>query len=237
MNLEKNSIEMNTIVETFVIEETASLIYDDEQLEKWNEMVESLGLVGQKEIVVPTKSPIPFLSMNQSLQNIASTLCPRKVELKNYNLTPIPVEILDLCVLALREEYFQKIEIWYDEVSKDPFCVGITGSYFIDDKNGRKISGYGPFKSKQEALDFIELNDLEGCTPYNYSSESKYYLLGKWADVKRSFEELKEIALKRLISEKGAELRKKIKESQRKLDDLEVDSISFLAGNGSSLNF
>ena len=37
MELSKNSEEMKTVVETFVIEETAPLIYDNDKLEKWNQ--------------------------------------------------------------------------------------------------------------------------------------------------------------------------------------------------------
>ncbi|MFA5234148.1 MAG: hypothetical protein WC390_07095 [Sulfurimonas sp.] len=46
MELNKNSNEMKTIVETFIIEETAELIYDNDKLDKWNELVDTLGLQG-----------------------------------------------------------------------------------------------------------------------------------------------------------------------------------------------
>jgi len=52
MNLSNNSNEMKTVVETFVVEETASLIYDNEQLDNWNSIVEELGLKGQASIQV-----------------------------------------------------------------------------------------------------------------------------------------------------------------------------------------
>ena len=42
MQLQNNSSEMKTVVETFIIEETADLIYDNEQLDKWNELVDKL---------------------------------------------------------------------------------------------------------------------------------------------------------------------------------------------------
>lgn len=42
-----NSADTKTIVETFVIEETQELIYDNEKLDNWNTMVKDLGLNGQ----------------------------------------------------------------------------------------------------------------------------------------------------------------------------------------------
>jgi len=125
-NLTKNnSVEMKTVVETFVIEETAELIYDNEKLDKWNKMVEELGLTGQKTIVKQEKSPIPFMHMKPSLKAIFEVLCPAKKDVEQYDITPIPVEILDLVALSKRENYFDKIEIWYDDKSPDPCCVGL----------------------------------------------------------------------------------------------------------------
>ena len=94
--LSHNSETMATVVETFVIEETAELIYDGEALETWNNLVSELGLKGQTEIVKPEKSPIPFMHLKQGYVNMFETLCPRKVDVSEYNKTPIPVEILKL---------------------------------------------------------------------------------------------------------------------------------------------
>ena len=67
MNLNKNSKEMKTVVETFLMEETVELTYDQEKLNKWNDLVSELGLEGQERIVEPTKSPIPFKFMDETL--------------------------------------------------------------------------------------------------------------------------------------------------------------------------
>ena len=55
--LNNNSNEMKTIVETYIIEETESLIYDNETLDKWNNYVDSLGLEGQTKIKTPKNPP------------------------------------------------------------------------------------------------------------------------------------------------------------------------------------
>jgi len=214
MNLSNNSNEMKTVVETFVIEETASLIYDNEQLDNWNLMVEELGLKGQTAIQTKEKSPIPFMHLKQSLQNVFECLCPRKVKIEDYNITPIPVEILELVMLSKRENYFSEIQIWYDDKSPDPACIGVTKKW----SNG--ISGGYIYASQQEAAD--STNGKKTVNDLNYHYQSNYYLLGKWADVKHSFSELKEMATKRFISQQGNEFRRQIKDAQRGLDDLEI---------------
>lgn len=141
--LKDQSNEMNTYVETFIINETAELIYDGDQLEKWNRIVEELGLKGQTKIVQKDKSPIPFMHMKSTLIEVFKTLCPRRVDAKEYNISPIPVEILDLMALSVREGYFDKLEIWYDEKTPDPLCVGLK----FDTKEHAK-SGYDWYAEK-----------------------------------------------------------------------------------------
>lgn len=190
-NLTKNnSNEMKTVVETFVIEETVELIYDNDKLDQWNGLVQELGLTGQESIIQKEKSPIPFMHMNQSLKNVFETLLPRKVEVYHYDITPIPVEILSLVSLSKKEEYFDKIQIWYDDKSADPACIGLRYKNESDRKNG-------------------------------YTWNMEHYLLGKWADVKHSFEELKERAVIRWKQNKKIELQQSIKNCQRQLEDLE----------------
>lgn len=190
---------MKTEVEIFVIEETAELIYDGEKLDQWNKHVAELGLVGQTQITKPEKSPIPFLYMNQSLVNIAECLCPNKVKVTEYNATPIPVEILDLVALSKRENYFEEIQIWYDEKSPDPFCIG-------------SIKRPGS----------------------SYSWDKVYYMLGKWGDVKRPFEELKEIAIARFKNLKTLRLKRTIKDAERELEDLDITAQNAMNGNFST---
>lgn len=192
--LQNNSKDMNTIVETFFVEETASLIYDNEDLQKWGDMVTQLGLNGQQKVVSGDKSPIPFLWMNESLQNLFMCLCPTRVDVVQYDKMPIPLEILDLIALSNREGYFFKIEIWYDEKSLDPVCIGYKAK---DDKPKDK---------------------------WHMEYYAEKYLLGKWSDVKASFSELFERAKRRFIAERSNQLRRTIKDAQRSLEDLEDES-------------
>lgn len=218
--LSHNSETMATVVETFVIEETAELIYDGEALENWNNLVSDLGLKGQIEIVKPEKSPIPFMHLKESMINTLQTLCPRKYSIEDFNVTPIPLEILKLVALSKKENYFEGIEVWYDDKSPDPCVVGINYEYYSL-KNGNWDKR---FPSKEGAQKYMDANGYEGEPKKTY--DSKKYLIGKWADVKQSFEELKERAIKRYIEEEGASLRGYISDYQRRLADLETTAIS-----------
>lgn len=215
MNTKNNHEIMKTVVETFLIEETIDLIHDNEQLDKWNSHVQDLGLEGQTKIVKKDKSPIPFMHLKKSQKNICEEICPMKVDVKKYSITPIPVEILDLIALSFKEEHFHKIEVWYDDKAPDPFVVGLIGEYYsYNEENKSKY-----FKTEREAIEYSK----DGTATFsNWSAE--HYLIGKWADVKRSWEELKDIAIKRFVAKEGNEFRKQIKQAERGLEDLETSA-------------
>jgi hypothetical protein len=122
--LKHNSASMKTEVETYIIEETQELIYDNEKLDQWNNLVKELGLEGQTQVIKEEKSPIPFLWMNQTLVKVFEELCPRKTKIEEYNKTPIPVEALSLVSLSKKESYFDKIEVWYNDKNPDPAIIG-----------------------------------------------------------------------------------------------------------------
>lgn len=222
MNRTNQSPEMKTAIETFFIEETLSLVYDDDQLQKWNKYVDELGLTGQSAIVKTDKSPIPFMFMNTSFVRMCETLCPRKVDIKSYNCTPIPVEILDLVALSVREKYFTEIQIWYNETDKDPFCIGITKKY------GYLVKKYDTIQEAREKENNPSLSE--------YSYELKYYLLGRWADVKASFSQLMERAKKRWINERGNSARIAIRDAQKQLEGLEIDANAHFGFSDESLD-
>lgn len=218
--LENNHQSMKTITETFLIEETIDLIHNNEQLNAWNKHVEELGLQGQTQIVKKDKSPIPFMHLKQSYKNICEQLCPRKVNVREYNVTPIPVEILELVSLSNKEKYFSRVEIWYDEKTPDPFAIGMHSTFYCYNKSYHRIDGLSGLTKEQ-----AEQHKKENSEVYSFNEENaKYYLIGKWADVKRSWKELKEMATERFMAEKGNEYTKAIKEAKRGLEDLETEA-------------
>ena len=212
-----NSASMKTVVETYIIEETQELIYDNEKLDQWNKHVTDLGLIGQTKIQAKDKSPIPFLHLKKTLEVTLLQLCPRRVNIKEYDKTPIPVEILDLAALSVREQYFNKIEVWYDDKAPDPACVGIVGKWVVFQRN---YSHIGEFATESEAL------ALKGHPDYyhHHFEESAKYLIGRWADVKQSFEELVAKAKKLFIAERKSSIAEAIRTEQRKMEDVESDA-------------
>lgn len=218
----KENNQHQTTVSTFLEEDTLDMIYDGEKLDKWHHMVSELGLKGQTAVATKEKSPIPFLYMNKGLKATVETLCPRKVPVEEYNASAIPVEILDLIALSKKEGYFYKIQVWYDEVTPDPACVGAVYSSYYSQNND------GNFKTKfptwEEAQSHMVENGWTERKPY--PMDEKFYLIGKWGDMKMSLEDMRTKAIKRFISETSVECRSKIKEYERKLADIELDAKS-----------
>lgn len=217
MDLKNQSAEMKTEVQTFLIEETVELIHDNDKLERWNKLVDELDLSGQTTIVKKEKSPIPFLHMKKSLVNVFETLCPMKREIGDYNLTPIPVEILELAALAKREDYFDGIQIWYDDENPDPACIGYKFSnWYVKDEKDQVVKSE---LSKQQAQAHAEGNPALKIGNYSWYREN--YLIGRWADMKHSFETLKEMAIARFSKNEIATQNERILEAQRKIEDIQ----------------
>lgn len=188
-----NSQSMATVVETFFVEETTNLIHDNDALQKWNDKVNELELEGQRSVVVEDKSPIPFLWMNAALVSTFEVLCPTRIDINKYDKTPIPVELLEIVSLCVKENYFAKIKVWYNEKQKDPVIVGYSMP-----KDG-------------------DVNSDWSLTYY-----SKKYLIGRWADVKASLDSLIVRAKKLFTHSETLRLKQEIRERQRNLEDLET---------------
>jgi hypothetical protein len=239
--LKNNHSMMNTVVETFIIEETEPLIYDNAELEKWHSLVEKLNLTGQKKVAKLGLSPIPFLHMNQNMMRVCQTLCPSKVAIEDYDLTPIPTAVLDLVALSMKEHYFQQIEIWYDEQSPDPFCVGVTGkwvgSYIQEDfppyEETDEPEHY--FDSKEELLAYQQ--SIDATSYWNHFHPEKYYMIAKWGDVKQSFEELTERAKARHKEAMVARIQKDIAYAQQRLAEVDSDCDDYFINGDMDLPF
>ncbi len=215
MYSQTNNETMKTVVETFVIEETQELIYDNEALDKWNDYISELGLTGQTQIVKKEKSPIPYLFINLPMQRVFETLCPVKVIISDYNKTPIPVEILSLVSMSKKEGHFNKVEIWYDDETPDPFCIGTIGKFHVI---SNQWSTVGKFDIEAEAKEFKE---SEGHYSVQFH-ETGRYLIGRWGDVKMSIEKLTDKAKSLFSARKKDEFNKQIMDGKRGLEDLEI---------------
>ena len=132
--------------------------------------------------------------MDETLYNIAETLCPVKVALKDYDEMPIPLEIMELVAMSVREDYFTEIEVWSDSKDKDPFVIGKLKQFYIRDHAWNRLDEKTVFKTEELAKKHLKtLNKNEYVISQEYSAE-KSYLIGKWGDVKESFSVLKKKA-------------------------------------------
>ena len=175
------------MVQTFIVEESKELIYDSDKIQEWKEKCEVLGLDKQLALTDKEKSPIPFEFMNTVSKRVYETLCPAKVNYKEYSKTAIPLEVLGLIHLSVNEGYFKEIQIWYDDKTPDPLAIGV----------------------KQKSL--------------QYDWDNELYLIARWGDVLRPFDELKKMAIKVYTNSQRLSLTKKISEAKNKLESLDVN--------------
>lgn len=207
MDIMKNQNEyMKTEVETFFQEEVTELIYDNDKLEEWKRLNESLGLTGQQSLAKPDKSPIPFMFMKESVNSIFQVLCPRETEYKSFDITPIPLEILKLISLSVEEGYFSTILIKWDDQTPDPVVIGQVKKY-----GEWQNYNWDTAKEASEAL---------GKEVSKWNCETKNYLIGKWGDVKYSMDQLAEMAKGRHMKSERKRLEDYIADYEKQLEQL-----------------
>ena len=212
-------------IQSFRNAELDNVILEIGDQEEWKQLAAEMGLEKQIEFVQQAKSPLPYPYMNQSMQNIFATLCPTKIDFKEYSKTPMPLEVMRELAFCKSENYFSDIKIWYDDKTPDPIAVGTTtrysASYYKTQEAKDKGSYYDrestpyDFTSKEQAKDYIE---IMGYVYNDYSSQTNQYLIARWADELRPMEELKKLALDRLKDKYMSEWNKAIKELQSKVN-------------------
>lgn len=216
------------VVETFVQEEIQELIYDGKKLKEWNETCKELGLHNQAKLANPQKSPIPFVYMNRKMQSMFGELLPRRVDIKDFSISPIPIEILKLVQMSKRENYFGQYDVWYNEEDLDPIVTGMTAVWYYYNS---KYDGDEKYKELHDGLkskEEVEKKRDEYGFDKNgsiWTRDENYYLIGRWGDVKANFEELRKKAMDLFITKQSAQLEKRIKESQTELETIKQDAI------------
>jgi hypothetical protein len=212
-------------IQSFKNAELNNVILDLGDQDEWKELAAQMGLNKQLEFVQQAKSPLPYPYMNQSMQNIFGTLCPTKIEFKEYSKTPIPLEVIRELAFCVTENYFTTIQIWYDDKAPDPIAVGTStryrGSYYKTQEakdrgswSDKEYTAYD-FTSREQAKDYVE---TMGYVFADTDTQTNQYLIARWADELRPIEELKALALDRLKDKYLTEWSKAIKEIQSKIN-------------------
>jgi len=220
-NNEINNNESINFVETYLIEEVKELIHDNEKLDEYKSLTKSIGITDN--LSVDTKSPIPFPPLTTLETEVFNTLCPIKDDIKDFNKTPIPIELLRLISLSINEKYFQKIEVWHDYKTPDPIVIGYTGFWYgysngniIENEDGLRIS----FSSKKEIIE--KYGEDSSC----YFNDKQAYIIGRWADVKSTFRELQARAKERWVTEQSVRYQRDKNEAENRLKDINTEAKS-----------
>ena len=124
-------------VEIYLEPELEEMVGSVEVTEEWKQLAEELGMEGQLKLITPKsegesdKNPSPYIHMNAKAERVFAILCPEVVDYKKYDKSTIPRQVLREIALAEKEQFFDKICIWYDDASPDPLVVGYikVGTY------------------------------------------------------------------------------------------------------------
>lgn len=115
-------------VETYEVEqansEATSLATDGAA---W-ELVEMLGLTGQKRLIEPkTATRNPYRAMTKQEGLVYGALLTEKKKLEDYDVDAIPLRVLQVAAHAKETGLFKELQIWYAEpyvLKDDPILVG-----------------------------------------------------------------------------------------------------------------
>lgn len=181
-----------------------------------HELVKSyLGLEGKSN---------PFQLMTTNLRNVMQEVCPVKIEYKKYRTNAIPTDVLNMICDLEKVKMFGRIEIWYDDVTPDPICVGVVENYGVHVKNKSFHEDNKRFDNKEDCENYIKEKGYEDCEAYGMSWEEKRYLVARWGDEMKPLEDIAIIAKKRFIARKKHEYTKAVVEAQGKLTMLELEA-------------
>lgn len=183
---------MEMITQTFMQEDLQDLVTEVDDLEEWKRQVKELELDGQLHLASEDSSPIPFLPMNQSMENMFKVLCPAAEDVENFSKGTIPLKALSAIALAKQENYFNWLEIWYDDKDPDPIAVGYHGdSKYSADKY--LIARWGA-----EAADFDKLKTQ---ATMRWMEEQRTYLEERIMNAKHNLDKIDILAKKHIAGE------------------------------------
>lgn len=218
-------------VQTFKNEELNDTLFSIENQEEWSNIAAELGMPHQLGFIEKSKSPLPYPYINKSMGNIFKTLCPVSVEFKRYDKTPIPLEVMKELSFSVKENYFNKIEVWYDDKTPDPFAVGFIQkfnvNYYEGGENGKFKSTEYEFSTKEQAKNWCE---TMGHKESSVNCLENKYLIARWADELRPMEELKALAKERLFDKYISEWEEEMRKFKSKIESAQNLIGKYLSG-------
>lgn len=117
------------MTEIFIEPELENL-QDEVTATEWFNVVSELGLEHQVSLAdrSETKKAPPYMFIDPKTDRIIETLCPRRVDYKEYRVSTIPLDVLQEIQKCVTNGWYKYIKIAYDDKSPDPFVIGYTHS-------------------------------------------------------------------------------------------------------------
>lgn len=143
--------------------ENQALILDENQVKEYNKLAQAIGVIPISEDV--SKIPGIYVPLNTAMQKQLQALCPTATDVKTYNFSTIPVEVLKVLQLCIENKMYEGYQVWYNEVAPDPLLIGWN---FKSDED--RLKNYGWAKNRfliarwgAESLELEELLELGFC--------------------------------------------------------------------------
>lgn len=103
--------------------ENETLIFNEKDLAKYNDLANELGLA-TKEDIEQKRCPVVYPILNNAMQRQLRALCPSSLDVLEYKRSTIPLEILEVYKFTKDNNMFDKVKIWFDDKQLDPLMIG-----------------------------------------------------------------------------------------------------------------
>jgi hypothetical protein len=123
-----------------------------DELEGRTALCNKLALAGQTKLLAPNRRPItfPFLTREQAI--LFSFFCPQATPLADYDLSPIPLRVLEYADRAISQG-INHLTVWHPAVVRtDPILLGNTGTSFHSASTRVLIARWGAELDEWPAL-------------------------------------------------------------------------------------
>ncbi len=157
------------------IEPELSELEQPEQAQQWFDIATKLGLSHQ--LIHASRSdemkPPPYMHIDARTSRIIKALCPIQVTYDFYRASTIPLDVLEEIEKCVRNKWYSKIDICYDDKSPDPFVIGFTHNDNKWQRDMHLIARWGAELIPFEMLEKKAIDRLRS-TAKNKLSELKF---------------------------------------------------------------
>jgi len=108
-------------------ESATDVLTDVAEQKKWNELVDKLGLIGQRSITTDD-DPLPFRAMTTHELRVYETLFATEVSLQDFGVEMIPLRVLDTIAVAKKHFKLSDMKVRHDlaKINEDPIVYAVT---------------------------------------------------------------------------------------------------------------